>query len=69
MSLEKIQVPIVAKLCKCISFKKEKVVVGENQSEFYQVYEDLPKDLLKFKKLLLREKYQAFLAHTGQLSI
>lgn len=36
--------------------------------EFYQVYEDLPKDLMKFKKLLLREKYKAFIAYSGMLS-
>ena len=42
---------------------------SDEQTEFYQSYEDLPKDLMKFKKLLMGDRYKEFMQYIGQPQI
>jgi len=41
--------------------------ISSINSEYYQCYEDLPKDLIRFKRILMREKSRAFAVHSGQI--
>jgi hypothetical protein len=67
LTMEKISKPFYAKLCKCLAPKMSTEQISSINSEYYQCYEDLPKDLIRFKRILMREKSRAFAVHSGQI--
>ncbi len=38
-----------------------------NNSEYFQCYDDLPKDLNRYKRIIMRDKARAFAIYSGQL--
>ncbi len=63
--MQKIKKPFLTQLCRCLTPKLNDKKITEFQ-EYYQCYEDLPKDLMKFRRIIMREKSRAFNVYCGQ---